>query len=383
MSRLFAAALLLLALLLAACAGDLPPLEPRTRPALAADEAGLWQAADRAEQGLKAAPDVIRDPALNRYLHGVACRVAGPYCGDLRVFVTRAAGANAAMLPNGALILQSGLLLRLADEAQLAAVIGHELGHFAERHGFAQADRARRLGDIYAWTALFGLALGLPGVDAVLETDVTLDILAYGRDQERAADAFGLERMHAAGYAQAAALEVWDLILAEAGSSGDPEAKRLLSSHPGPEERQARLRAAVAALPTAAQERGRTAYRAAIRPFRSDFLADEVRLRQPTATLRLFRYMAERDGLDAALAFHWGEVYRLRGWQDDRDRALSTYARALAFADAPAETHRSIALVRRALGQPRGARFAFERYLAARPDAPDRAMIRAYLAEAL
>lgn len=375
--------MLIAALVLTACAGSLPLQEPRTRPAREGDEAGLWQAADRAEQNLQATPDVIRDPALNRYLHAVACRVAGPYCGDLRVFVVRQAGANAAMLPNGALILHSGLLLRLADEAQLAAVIGHELGHFAERHGFAQTERARRLDDVYAWTALFGLALGLPGVDAVLETDSALDSLAYSRDQERAADAFGLERMTAAGYAPEAALEVWDLILAEAGSSGDTEAERLLSSHPGPAERQARLRAAVAALPSAAQERGRTAYRASIRPFRSDFLADEVRLRQPTATLRLFRYMADRDGLDADLAFHWGEVYRLRGWQDDRDRALSSYARALAFADAPAETHRSIALVRRALGQPRGARFAFERYLAARPDAPDRAMIQAYLAEAL
>lgn len=375
--------MLITALVLTACAGSLPLQEPRTRPAPEGDEAGLWQAADRAEQNLQATPDVIRDPALNRYLHAVACRVAGPYCGDLRVFVVRQAGANAAMLPNGALVLHSGLLLRLADEAQLAAVIGHELGHFAERHGFAQADRARRHGDVYAWTALFGLALGLPGVDTLLDTDSTLDTLAYSRDQERAADAFGLERMTAAGYAPEAALEVWDLIIAEAGSSGDTEGERLLSSHPGPEERQARLRATVAALPAAPQARGRAAYRAAIRPFRADFLADEVRLRQPTATLRLFRYMAERDGLDAALAFHWGEVYRLRGWQDDRDRALSSYARALAFADAPAETHRSIALVRRALGQPRGARFAFKRYLAARPDAPDRAMIRAYLAKAL
>jgi beta-barrel assembly-enhancing protease len=108
-----------------------------------------------------------------------------------------------------------------------------------------------------------------------------------------------------------------------------------------------------------------------------------VRLRQPTATLALFQHLAKRDGLDAMLAFHWGEVYRLRGWEDDRQKALSTYARALAFAEAPVETHRSIGLVRRALGQRRGARFAFQRYLAVAPDAADQAIVQTYIAEAL
>ncbi len=375
--------LLLCVLALAACSAGLEPMAPQARPALADDEAGVWLAADRAEHGLQSAPHRVRDPALNRYVQGVACKVAGTYCGDIRVYLVREAGLNAAMLPNGVLTLQTGLLLRLADEAQLAAVIGHELGHYVERDGFAQMERARQLGDIGAWAAVFGAALGVPGLDSALETEAALDILAFSRDQEGASDVFGLERMAAAGYAPQAAVEVWDLILAEAGADGATPADRLLATHPLPEDRRERLNAAAIALPQPPEGRGRAAYRAALAPHRAAFLADEVRLRQPTATLRLFRYLAERDGLDAVLAFHWGEVHRLRGWKDDRRKALATYARALALPDVPVETHRSIALVRRALGQWRGARFAFQRYLAHAPDAPDRAIVEAYIAEVL
>lgn len=371
---------LLAALALAGCTARPPALEPQARPPVAADEAGHWLVADRMEQALRNAPDRIRDPALTAYAEGVACRLAGPYCPDIRVYLVRRAGFNAGMLPNGTLILRSGLLLRLADEAQLAAVIGHELGHYIHRDTFAQAERARQLGDLTAWMGLFGLALGVAGGTGAWQAGVELDRLAYGRDQERVADAFGLERMAAAGYDPAAGAEVWTLVQAEAEASGASAAGRLLATHPAPAERRQRLTEAAAGLPGSAdRRRGRAAYRAALAPYRAAFLADEVRLRQPTATLVLFRHLAARDGLDGQLAFAWGEVYRLRGWKGDREKALARYAKALAFADAPAETHRSIGLVRRALGQSRGARFAFERYLAHAPRATDRAVVAAYI----
>lgn len=379
---------LIFGLAVGACAPGLEPLAPKSRPPLTTDEAGFWLTADRQEHDLQAAPHRVRDPALQHYVQGVACKVAGAFCGDIRVYLVRGPGLNASMRANGAMTLQTGLLVRLADEAQLAAVIGHELGHYIDRHGFAQAERSRRIGDIGAWASVFGAALGVPDVGSVLRTEAVLDRLAFSRDQERAADVFGLERMSAAGYDPAAAAEVWDMVLAEAEEAGETLADRLLATHPAPQERQEQLRQAAAIQAAAGQTstpdwRGRATYRAALAPHRRAFLADEVRLRQPTATLALFRYLAERDGLDATLAFYWGEVYRLRGWKDDRRKALTAYARALAFPDAPAETHRSIGLVRRALGQRRGARFAFERYLTRAPDAPDRAIVQAYIAGVL
>ncbi len=377
-------AALLLLLLLAACGGGaLAPLQPQSRPLQVSDEAGFWQTAGRTEAGLQRSPLLIRDQELNRYVRGVACRVAGPYCGDIRVYLVREAGLNASMMANGAMLVQSGLLLRMGDEAQLAAVIAHEIGHYVERHTFEKAEQARRLGDLRAWTVLFALTLGAPGLGEAAEVAEILERFAFSREQERAADLFGLRLMAKAGYPPMAAAEVWQLAHDVRGDRRTSLTSRLLATHPAPDERRDRLRQAAAAMPGAMAERHRGPYRAALAPFRSQFFADEVRLRLPTETLNLFRQLEQRDGLDAVLAFHWGEVYRLRGWQDDREMALKTYARALRLPDPPAETHRGIGLVRLAKGQTRGARFAFERYLRAAPAADDEAIVRSYIAQML
>jgi hypothetical protein len=56
--------------------------------------------ADRAEESLKTSGSRVRDPALNDYVKGIVCRLAGPYCTDIRVYVMRQPGFNAAMFPS-------------------------------------------------------------------------------------------------------------------------------------------------------------------------------------------------------------------------------------------------------------------------------------------
>jgi predicted Zn-dependent protease len=103
--------------------------------------------ADEAERRLKASNFLITDPALNAYVRGVLCReVAERACGEARIYLTRTPYFNASMMPNGVMQIWSGLLLRVRDEAQLAAVLGHEFVHYRERHGLKQfaKSRARR-----------------------------------------------------------------------------------------------------------------------------------------------------------------------------------------------------------------------------------------------
>ncbi len=368
-------------LALAGCSAGLPQLPPRARPDSRSDEAGLWLVAAKSETALQQAPTAIGDPALNRYVRGVACKVAGPYCPDIRVYLVREPGLDARMLPNGALQIGSGLLLRLRDEAQLAAVIGHELGHYVERHTFDKAWRQRVGSDIRAWLGI--LAQGLVGSGAGDAADAVSPARdsAFSRSQEDAADAFGLRQMVVAGYAPAAAADFWRATVTELGERRSSIALRLLARHPMPEARRDRLNAAVAAIAAQPSMRGYVRYQAALAPFRSAFLADEVRLRLPTETLGLFERLRRQQGLDATLAFYWGEVYRLRGWKDDRPQALRFYAEASRLPGAPAALDRSIGLVRRGESDWPAARAAFRRYLAAAPDAADAAMIRAYLAE--
>lgn len=159
--------------------------ERLTRPDVASDEGGLWALMDREERNLRRSPFVVPDAKLKAYLQAVACRIGGEHCPDIRVHLVRTPVFNASMAPNGMLQLWTGLLLRVENEAQLAAIVGHEIGHYLQRHS---VDRLR---DIRAKSA-FGQFLGLFGLaGAVGQLAVLASAFAYSRDHEREADRIG------------------------------------------------------------------------------------------------------------------------------------------------------------------------------------------------
>jgi predicted Zn-dependent protease len=146
--------------LLAAPAGSAPAAEPITatrpdqRPAEGSDEAELWYIMERIERELKASPLLVRDPALNDYVHSVLCKVTDDYCRDVRVYIVDVPYFNASMAPNGAMMVWTGTLLRVRNEAQLALVLGHEFGHYRERHTLQQW---RKLKHSSAFLGVFGV----------------------------------------------------------------------------------------------------------------------------------------------------------------------------------------------------------------------------------
>lgn len=128
-----------------------------SRPDLATDEGGLWALMDREETRLRRSPFVVRDHGLREYLHGLACRLAGEHCPDIRVYPVRTPWFNASMAPNGMMQVWTGLLLRVENEAQLAAVLGHEIGHYLRRHALERLRDARSRS---AFGQILGVALG-------------------------------------------------------------------------------------------------------------------------------------------------------------------------------------------------------------------------------
>ena len=110
------------------------PAERFARPALETDEGGLWGMMDREETRLRRSPFVVRDAELNKYLQDLVCRLGGDHCPDIRVHVVRTPLFNATMAPNGMMQVWTGLLLRAENEAQLAAILGHEIGPVSYTH---------------------------------------------------------------------------------------------------------------------------------------------------------------------------------------------------------------------------------------------------------
>ena len=348
-----------------------------SRPAVETDEAGLWSLMDREEARLRRSPLAIREPALDRYLADLTCRLADGHCPDIRIHVMRTPFFNASMAPNGMMQVWSGLLLRVENEAQLAAIIGHELGHYLERH---QLEQLRDAKDKAVLAQLAGLVGGIVG--AVGRIGVLASMFAFSREHEERADRLGMRLLQNAGYEGGEAPRVWDNLLAELKvTGGDDVGSRsaLFATHPPAGNRRDLL------LKMAAEGSGRTVgaaeYRRVVAPLRFGWLLDEVRRGQYEESLVLFDRLLGREPADAQLLFARGEVYRLRAEAGDLPRALDDLARASSAESPPAEVFRALGLVHQQRSDAGAAVQAFERYLALAPDAPDAGLVKASLAE--
>ncbi|HZG07558.1 MAG TPA: M48 family metalloprotease [Allosphingosinicella sp.] len=384
----------------ACCAGIAGTAQARIRPADMAplvgpghrpqdkDEQGLWQQYERVEQEIAGSNLLVRDPALESYVRSLAGRVGGPAAADLRVYLARVPEFNAFIAPTGFMVVFSGLMLRMRDEAQLAGMVGHEAGHFLRRHQIrAWRDMKRKsaaLSFLAVGAGVGGAATGVYAGDLVrlTHTGLILSLFAYSRELEAEADAMGLKQMAHGGYDPAAVPETWQQLTEEIEASAAMRRKRprrgysLLASHPAPEQRMVDLRASareVTGLATA--ERGRERYLQAISGHRKGWLDDQVKLNDPGASLYLIRNLA-KDGWNGLLRFYEGEVWRLRGQKGDGVLAGNSYAAAIAHADAPAEAWRAHGqqLIREGRGEEGKA--ALRRYLALSPNAPDALMVR-------
>ena len=371
-----------LALLLAGCAtAPLEDIEPGERPSIESEEAGLWMMMDRVEGNLKTSGRVVDDPALNAYVSGLVCRLAGPYCGDVRVYVVRAAGFNASMAPNGSMRVWTGLLLRSRNEAQLAFVLGHELGHYLRRHSLQRWREIRETTNALVFFKVATAVAGLGVTGTVADLVALGAIYSFTRDNEREADRLGFERMAEYGYDAGEAAAVWEALLEEKEAADEPERMIFFSTHPSGEERAETLRTLaeeydhVASGDALARDR----LMAAILPHRGDWLRDELRQRKfERMQVVLDHLMAEPSGL-GELHFYQGELHRLRAEGDDESDAVDAYQAALEAGEAPAEAHRSLGLVLWSLGRTAAARDAFAAYLLAHPEAEDKRMVAAYI----
>jgi len=148
---------------------------------------------------------------------------------------------NAYAMPGGKIMVYSGLVekLKLSD-AELAAVIGHEISHALREH------TRERVSRVYAQQlALAGVAAVTGAGEGVLGladqvASVTFQ-LPHSREQESEADIMGLELMARAGYDPHAAVSVWQKMMS--AQQGAPP--QFLSTHPSPGNRIATLQARI------------------------------------------------------------------------------------------------------------------------------------------
>ncbi len=345
------------------------------------DERGLWAQADEGERALRDSPSVIGDPALNAYVRRVLCDTVGTdRCGAVRMYIVRAPSFNAMMAANGLMYVFTGLLLRVRSEAELAAVLGHEFGHFEERHSLAGFKAQRGATDAMMWLGLAGGYTGAATQGTALS--IAGGLSRYNRDQERAADARSFAYVAASRYRPGAAADVWLRVMDEADATALGRHQRsrrydgvaFFASHPTELERAATLRA-LAARDGDAGEDEAAGFAAAMAAWRPLFLNDQLKLNDFGGSEYLLGQLAA-DGWVPDLLYARAELYRLRGHPRDLVAAAGFYRAAIAAGSADPLVQRGLGLALLRSGRAAEGRLALADYLRMKPDCDDAAMLR-------
>ncbi len=349
------------------------------------DEIGMWRDQDEEERQLSNSPLVIRDEALNSYVKGVLCTAVGPdRCKAARIYILRTPVFNATMAPNGTMRVFTGLLLRMRSEAELAAVLGHEFGHFESRHGLNRFKAARSGTDLLSWAAVLTSMSGSYQTQSSfnsLQLSVYGGLFHYQRDNEREADLLGLGYLNASTLRPQAASQVWQNVMGEAEASASARGLRkprfdaiaFTASHPPDAERAAYL-GALASPEGANRDDGAARYAKAMSSWLPLFLDDQIKLNDFGASEYIIT-MLSSGGWTAPLWCARGDLYRARGNQRDLVAAAEFYNNAVALDPKLPEAQRGLGLALLKTGRASEGKAALSRYLVLKPDAPDAAMI--------
>ena len=281
-SRTLAAALLGSALLLGCGTTVVNPVTGREERTVM-DEATEIAEGKKAHEQVLAEYGAYADPALQAYVNGVGQKLAKlSHRSQLpwTFTVLDSTEINAFALPGGYVYITRGLMAYLDSEAELAGVIGHEIGHVTARHGAQRATRQQDAGLGVLAATVLGAVLESQGVGGATQmasqasqTAAAGWLATYSREQELQADQLGAEYLARNRYNPSNMVDVIGVLksqeqfaadLARAEGRAAPSGANWLSSHPSNDQRLADIRRIAAGYQGEYADDGRTRYLQAI-----------------------------------------------------------------------------------------------------------------------
>jgi len=375
--------------------------EGQIMPAEFVGEEAQFMAAVSQEIGqVRSKLKTVKDPELQAYVDRVG-RSLVPKWVDPKVFqftftLVDDPSLNAFAMPDGTVVVHSGLLAVLENEAQLATVLGHEIAHATHRHGYRGfKDQQKK----QMWIGLASLGAGIAlgdkadspwvGIATGLATNLTLQAMVngHGRKQEDEADIVGLHYMIDAGYDYMQAPEVWRVFGKHTQDQGRVE-NFFFGNHSThaarinnlTKEINAEYRAQVPreALKTNAAEYQKVAANVRALVAKEQAAAHEKREKLETAQRGLADSL-QRNPNDAAAHHEMARVLWAQGGEKNAEAVLQHMAAAIQLEPTTPAPWRDIGLVLASMGDANRAAQAFDRYLQLAPDAPEGPKLREFL----
>jgi beta-barrel assembly-enhancing protease len=346
------------------------------------DEQSLWMQMTEIEGKMKNSDFLINDPKLNTYIRSVLCRVVGQgRCAASRIYIVRTPHFNAAMAPNGMMMVWSGLLLRAKNEAELASVLAHEFSHFERRHSLQSFRDLRAKSDALTWLSM------VPAIGMIGQLDVVGSVFAFSRDMERQADLMALKYLVESGYDPMAASDIWEHLRAEMDAVAKAKKQQsqkdrgggFFSTHPATGERMKYLREAAVSADAKKPFSGTKEYRHEIQPWWPMLIDDQIKLNDFGTTEFLLTQLADGIWTDDLL-YARAELYRARGKKKDFESAIGYYRQSIALNSSIAENWRGLGLALMRSDQVELGKAQLKIYLSKKPDAADRDLIASMVA---
>jgi predicted Zn-dependent protease len=371
----YIASIIAVCCLVAGCATSRPIPVTQTLTA-SEEEQMLWRRAQEEQDTINGSGVLYQDADIENYLNQIAKKLhTNSISPDIsfQIKVVKDPNLNAFVFPNGVIYIHTGILARMDNEAQLAALLAHEMVHCTHRH-YLRVLRSTK-GRTQAKNATvreLAQPLGITGSIA--------SISGYTRELETEADRVGLDLAVKANYDPGEVLKLFELLKQEIDIERIEE-PYFFGTHPNIRQRIENVNNWLVE-----KYRGKSTGIKNTDVFQSKIsrlVLDNARLdlRQGkffVAQRTVEKFLAVKPD-DARAYFLLGEIFRQRCRQDDAAAAIKYYEKSISLNPSFPEPHKAMGLIHYKDGEKRLAKKYFESCLLLSPDTADKAYIQGYL----
>lgn len=220
-----------------------------TNPTTGRSQLNMLSRDDEIKMGLESQPEMLKEYGgavpnadARAYVTNLGKQLAAQTEGDnpslpWEFTLLNSEVINAFALPGGKVFVSKGLAIKMTNEAQMAGVLGHEIGHVTARH---INEKITRQTGASLGLSVIGAVIGGGGdaITGLAGQAVQVTLLSFDRDQESEADSLGMRYMVKIFYNPIGQLQVMEILKKEAGTPNQPE---FLLTHPIPDTRIKRI----------------------------------------------------------------------------------------------------------------------------------------------